>query len=509
MPVIDRYKKTFDFLKNPQRYESFCAELKTINAKNQCVTKGELNQLSVKYGLPKSAAFSIASFYGLIKIVEDAKVDDTVLRCCAPACNDNDENFSVSECAHCLGLCDNAPAAIINGKQVTITESGTKEIDKAKILNNKNEKTFLFSPEQCAYYFGRLWDLLLENPDEIISKVSEANLTGRGGAGFPMDKKLETVRNKDGEKIVICNADESEPFVFKDRAIIENNPYSVLSGLILAAHCVGSSEIVIYIRGEYTWQKQILTDTINLFKKEMDEKKLKSFDFRVISGAGAYVCGEETALINSAEGKRGNPEGKPPYPAEAGYRGRPTLLSNVETFAWIFEILDKGIVHAGKRVFSLSGDVKNSGIFESDLNISVNDILKKYGGVSGKKQGFALCGGASGFFIHPENYNLSLSELYQSEAGITSLYFSDDTNTLKDVMLYILRFFADESCGQCIPCFAGYKRIYDMLNDSSRVEQEALAIAESMSASTLCGLGKSVLTPLKSYFKLKKRNSCG
>jgi len=509
MPVIDRYKKKFDFLKNPGSYENFFAELKAINSKNQRVTKGELNQLSVKYGLPKSTVFSIASFYGLIKIAEDTASQDNILRCCAPACNVNHKNITDAECVHCIGLCDNAPAAVKNGKQVTITENGTKEADKAKILNNQKEKTFLLSPDQCEYYPERLRVLLAKEPDEIISKVSQANLTGRGGAGFPAGKKLETVRNTDGETIVICNADESEPFVFKDRGIIENNPYSVLSGLILAAYCVGSSEIVIYIRGEYTRQKQIVTDTINLFKKEMDEKKLKSFDFRVISGAGAYVCGEETALINSAEGKRGNPETKPPYPAEAGYIGRPTLLSNVETFAWIFEILDKDIVNAGKRVFSLSGDVKNSGIFESDLNISVNDILKKYGGVFGKKQGFALCGGASGFFIHPENYNLPLSELYQSEAGITSLYISDDANSIKDVMLYILRFFADESCGQCIPCFAGYKRIYDMLNDSSRVEQEALAIAESMSASTLCGLGKSVLTPLKSYFELKKRNSCG
>lgn len=507
MPVIDRYKKSLDCLKNPQRYESFFAELKTINEKNQKITKHELNQLSVKHGLPKSSAFSIASFYGFVRIVEDTERQNNILRCCSPACDIKDKNITGAECTHCIGLCDNAPAAIINGKQVTITESGTKEIDKAKILNNKNEKTFLFSPEQCAYYFGRLWDLLLKNPDEIISKISRANLTGRGGAGFSAGKKLEMVRNTDGEKIAICNADESEPFVFKDRGIIENNSYSVIAGLILAAHCVGSSEIIIYIRGEYTRQKQILMEVINLFKEAIDKQKLANINFRIISGAGAYVCGEETALINSAEGKRGNPESKPPYPAENGYRNKPTLVSNVETFAWIFEILDKDIAHADKRIFSLSGDVKNRGIFEADLSISVNDVLSKYSGSPGKKQGFALCGGASGFFIHPEDYDTSLSEFYQSDAGITSLYISDDANTIKDVMLYILRFFADESCGQCIPCFTGYKRIHDMLLDSCNAEEEALAIAEAMSASTLCGLGKSVLTPLKSYFKFIKRNS--
>jgi len=506
MPVIDRYKKTLDCLKIPQHYESFFAELKAINEKNQRITKHELNKLSVKHGLPKSTAFSIASFYGLVRIVEDTKNQGNILRCCAPACNINDKNIKDAECVHCIGLCDNAPAAIINGKQVTITESGTKEIDKAKILNNKNEKTFLLSPEQRAYYFEHLRNLLLKNSDEIISKISQANLKGRGGAGFPTGRKLETVRNASGEKIVICNADESEPFVFKDRGIIENNPYSVIAGIILAAHCVGSSEIIIYIRGEYTRQKQILMEVVNLFKQAMDKQRLANIDFRVISGAGAYVCGEETALINSAEGKRGNPESKPPYPAENGYRNKSTLLSNVETFAWIFEILDKDMALADKRIFSLSGDVKKRGIFEADLNISVNGILHQYGGSPVKKQGFALCGGASGFFIHPEDYDIPLSKLYQSDAGIASLYFSDDANSIKDVMLYILRFFADESCGQCIPCFSGYKRLHDLLRDSCDAE-EALAIAEAMSASTLCGLGKSVLTPLKSYFKFIKRNA--
>jgi len=472
MPVIDRYKKTFDCLKNLQSYENFFAELKGINAKNQRVTKGELNKLSVKYGLPKSTAFSIASFYGLIKIVEDAEVENTILRCSAPACNMDHKNVTDAECVHCIGLCDNAPAAIINGKQVKITENGTIEADKAKILNNQKEKTFLLSPDKCEYYTERLRNLLTKEPDEIISKISEANLTGRGGAGFPTGRKLETVKNADGKKIVICNADESEPFVFKDRGIIENNPYSVLAGLILAAHCAGSSEIVIYIRGEYTRQKRILKEAINLFTREMDEKKLGNVDFRIISGAGAYVCGEETALINSAEGKRGNPESKPPYPAEEGYRNKPTLLSNVETFAWIFEILDKNIMNADKKVFSLSGDVKNRGIFEAGLNISVNDILNKYSGGFSEKQGFALCGGASGFFIHPEDYDIPLSELYQSDAGITSLYISEDSRTLKDVMLYILRFFADESCGQCIPCFTGYERIHDMLSDYCDVEKK-------------------------------------
>lgn len=509
MPVIDKYKKTFHFLKNPHTYESFFAELKEINAKNRCITKKELNRLSIKYGLPKSTVFSIASFYGLIKIVEDTKDKDTVLHCCASACNVNSKNNTDTEYVHCLGLCDNAPSAVINGKQVTVTESGTRETDKSKILNNEKEKTFLLSPDEDKYYLERLRKILNKEPDEIISKVSEANLTGRGGAGFPTGKKLETVKSDRGKKIVICNADETEPFVFKDRGIIENNPYSVLAGIILAAYCTGSSEIVIYIRGEYIKQKQILTETANLFKKGMDENRLRSVDFRIVSGAGAYVCGEETALINSAEGKRGNPESKPPYPAEAGYRNKPTLLSNVETFAWIFEILDKDIVHASKRVFSLSGDVKNRGIFESDLNISVNDILNKYSGGFSKKQSFALCGGASGFFIHPEDYDIPLSKLYQSAAGITSLYISGDSSTLKDVMLYILRFFADESCGKCIPCFTGYKRIHEILNNSSDAEKESLGIAESMAASTLCGLGTSALKPLKSYFQLIKRDSCG
>lgn len=480
-------------MKHEECLKSFLESAKNVQNSKGAISNKEMKNLAVKFGIPDSMALSILSFYEMIKY----KKSDKPSMCNGPGCSHKNITHQDVNIVKCLGLCDNTNPAIYHNKQVSFLGEEISKIQNVKILNNVKEN-FLLNSHKKKYYTSKINELLKKTPDELIEKILSSNLKGRGGAAFPTIKKIASARNSSGDKILICNFDESEPFVFKDRGIVEHNPFAVISGMIITAKLIGAKDIFVYIRGEYVKQKGIIDDNLSFFRRHYSD-----YNFFTISGAGAYVCGEETALMESIEGKRGHPRKKPPFPFENGVFGKPTLVLNVETLGWIFEILGNDLKNADKRVFCITGDIKQKGIFESDGTLSINEIVFKYakGYIYDSKEYFALIGGASGFFVGKDYFDSTLKELMKGKNGAGSIFIFDGSKKLKEVMLYILKFFANESCGQCNPCFMGYKKLFNLIENDDLIE--ALNLSKSMCDSTICGLGKAGIAPVSSYCSFK------
>ncbi|HNQ70282.1 MULTISPECIES: NADH-quinone oxidoreductase subunit NuoF [Mesotoga] len=362
-------------------------------------------------------------------------------------------------------------------------------------------------------------------PEEVIEELKKSNLRGRGGAGFPTGLKWEfTQKVRSDEKFVICNADEGEPGTFKDRLIMEGDPHSVIEGMVIAGYAVGASKGYIYIRGEYFESVSSLRDAINkayeygLLGQSVLGTEF-SFDLSVRLGAGAYVCGEETALIESIEGKSGRPRLKPPYPPVSGLYDKPTVVNNVETFACVPPIIDKGAgwfrsigtqSSPGTKVFSLCGDLVKRGIVEVPMGTSVRDLVHKFGGgiSKGRTLKMVQTGGAAGTFIKPEEMDaeLDFDSFKKSGASLGSgvILAIDETHCAVDIAKNLMEFFAHESCGKCSPCREGTRVIVHILNEFSKgrgtVEMfnQLYDISETMEESSFCGLGQSVPIPLRS-----------
>ncbi|MGD9908448.1 MAG: NADH-quinone oxidoreductase subunit F, partial [Mesotoga sp.] len=344
-------------------------------------------------------------------------------------------------------------------------------------------------------------------------------------AGFPTGLKWEfTQKVRSDEKFVICNADEGEPGTFKDRLIMEGDPHSVIEGMVIAGYAVGASKGYIYIRGEYFESVSSLRDAINkayeygLLGQSVLGTEF-SFDLSVRLGAGAYVCGEETALIESIEGKSGRPRLKPPYPPVSGLYDKPTVVNNVETFACVPPIIDKGAgwfrsigtqSSPGTKVFSLCGDLVKRGIVEVPMGTSVRDLVHKFGGgiSKGRTLKMVQTGGAAGTFIKPEEMDaeLDFDSFKKSGASLGSgvILAIDETHCAVDIAKNLMEFFAHESCGKCSPCREGTRVIVHILNEFSKgrgtVEMfnQLYDISETMEESSFCGLGQSVPIPLRS-----------
>lgn len=495
MPITQKKIRFLTSIKNDENFIHFLNAAKNIQDRQGLLKLEDIKKIANSYGISDSVAMSILSFYEMLKFEKSSPKNI----CKVPGCFTESTNLDNCQFKNCLGLCDYDNPAIYNGKQVSFKNNKASEIGKTKILNQNSDNLCLLNCSDINYYFERLENLLKIQPDKLIEKITISNLTGKGGAKFPTGKKLVITRQNKGEKFVICNADESEPFVFKDRGIIDNNPYAVVSGMILAAHMVDAKEIYIYVRGEYIRQKEVLKETIKSF-----QNKFTQFNFKIVSGVGAYVCGEETALIESIEGKRGHPRKKPPFPGESGLFNKPTLIFNVETMGWIFEIIDKDLNLADKSIFCIAGEVKTKGIFETNGSNSINEIVTNFcsGFINENDDYFALIGGASGFFIDKREFDLPIKNLFEKGACIGSIYILSGFNRLKDIMVYIAGFLAEESCGQCNPCFLGYSKLKNLII-TDRYD-EAFSLSSYISKSTLCGLGKSSVQPLLSYINIIK-----
>ena len=395
----------------------------------------------------------------------------------------------------------------------------------------------VIDPEVIDEYIGRdgykamAKALSAMSPDDIIDEILEAGLRGRGGAGFPTGKKWKICKDQPGdEKYIICNADEGDPGAFMDRSIVESDPHAVLEGMIIGAKAIGAHEGFIYIRNEYPLALKRLLLAIDEARAYglLGEDILGSgfsFDISVHRGAGAFVCGEETSLINSLEGKLPQPRVKPPYPAQSGYRGKPTNINNVETFANVPRIIQHGAkwfnsigteTSKGTKVFSLVGKVNNTGLVEVPMGITLQEIIYDIGGgiPNDKKFKAVQTGGPSGGCIPEELLDIPVDYESLAKAGCImgsgGMIVMDETTCMVEVARYFLSFTQEESCGKCVPCRIGTKRMLETLTricdgegreeDIDLLEELAYAIKDS----ALCALGQTapnpVLTTLK-YFK--------
>jgi len=382
-------------------------------------------------------------------------------------------------------------------------------------------------------YEALLTALTSMTPVEVIEQVTKSGLRGRGGAGYPTGLKWSTVakaRSQNNQKFVICNADEGDPGAFMDRSVLESDPQRVLEGMAIAAYAVGASHGYIYVRAEYPLAiKRLKTaikqaENLGLLGNNICETRF-SFRIDIRLGAGAFVCGEETALINSVEGKRGTPRPRPPYPAQEGLWGAPTLINNVETYANIAPIVRKGGAwyagigtekSKGTKVFALAGRVQNTGLIEVPMGIKLRDIIFRLGGgiPDGRQFKAAQTGGPSGGCV-PEQY-LDMPVDYESLAKVGSIMGSgglivmDDSSCMPDVAKYFMDFCRTESCGKCAPCRVGTTHMHNLLEKitSGVAGEKELALLEELctvvSQTSLCGLGQTAPNPVVStlrYFR--------
>ncbi|MCW3490136.1 NADH-quinone oxidoreductase subunit NuoF [Dethiobacter alkaliphilus] len=369
------------------------------------------------------------------------------------------------------------------------------------------------------------------HPTEVVNEIKESGLRGRGGGGFPTATKWEFCsKAKSNKKYIICNADEGDPGAFMDRSLLEGDPHSVLEGMIIAGYAIGADEGYLYIRAEYPLAIKRIRNAINQAKELglLGENILGSgfnMELKIKEGAGAFVCGEETALIASIEGERGVPRSRPPFPAVKGLFGKPTIINNVETLANIPYIIDQGAQtfasvgtdkSKGTKVFALTGKVKNSGLVEVPMGISVREIVYEIGGgtFEGKKFKAVQTGGPSGGCLPESKLDLPIDYDSLASAGTImgsgGLVVMDEDSCMIDVAKYFLTFTRKESCGKCTPCREGTMRLLEMLEKITAGEGEMAdldrleRLAKTIKTSALCGLGQTAPNPILStlqYFR--------
>jgi NADH-quinone oxidoreductase subunit F len=438
------------------------------------------------------------------------------------------------ERAPCLGLCEHAPALLVQGAAVARADQETWE----DLVAGKGRRPFTVLGGSIAVItancgLGRTISLqeyldrggyqalrkaIQIGPPAVIEEIKASGLVGRGGAAFPTGLKLESAAKASGRpKYMVCNADEAEPGTFKDRVLMEDDPHTVLEGMIIAAYTVGASKGYIYIRGEYLQPYQVMTRAVEEAREAgfLGNDILDSdfsFDIELRRGAGAYICGEETALFESIEGKRGFPRVKPPFPTTHGLFGKPTVINNVETLANIPLILRKGASHyrklgteksPGPKLFCVSGDVLRPGLYEVPFGIPFRHLLFDLaGGIRpGHQFQGALFGGAAGAFAVESDLDIPLTFEDLRAAGLPLgsgvITVFDETRDLRDVLRRLAHFFAEESCGKCYPCQIGTQRQYEIIEriatgqvlpgDWERLQD----VGWTMSDSSLCGLGQT------------------
>jgi len=394
-----------------------------------------------------------------------------------------------------------------------------------------------YNPESIDEYlalggYNKVKKALQKNPVDIIDLLIDAKLRGRGGAGFPTGLKNkftnESVCERCVQKYIVCNADEGEPGTFKDRVIMEQDPHVLIEGLIIAAFAIGATKGYIYVRGEYTKSIQMLQVALQQAKEKgfLGENMLNTgfdLDIEIKLGAGSYLCGEELTLLESLEGKRGYPRIKPPFPAEKGLFGMPTLINNVETFAHLPYIIEHGAAHyksmgteksPGTKIFTISGDVNKPGYYETPMGVTLRSLIDDLAGgmKDNKKFKAAILGGAAGTFVDETVLDTSMGFDTLKEKGAVlgsgAIIVMSEERSIFDMTYSILEFFKHESCGKCVPCRIGTAQLMIMMDKAkenstikSQVLDQLIYEADYMAKNSLCPLGQSPILPLKSLKK--------
>jgi formate dehydrogenase len=418
--------------------------------------------------------------------------------------------------APCMGACDRAPVVAVG--HVQVPQSSPDKV-AAAVAAGAHAHAYHGSKDFAAYQADGGYALLRSclaggrSRDDIIKAVSDAGLRGLGGAGFPTGRKWTLVRAEPAPRLMAVNADEGEPGTFKDRYYLERDPHRFIEGMLIAAWVVEASEAYIYLRDEYPEIRLMLIDEL----AKVEAAGLTKYTrLELRRGAGAYICGEESAMIESIEGKRGLPRHRPPYVAQVGLFGRPTLEQNVETLFWVRDIVEKGAAwftsygrrdRKGLRSFSVSGRVKNPGVKLAPAGISARELIEEYcGGVAdGHTFKAYLPGGASGGILPASMADLPLDfgtlEPYGCFVGSHAVVILSDRDDMKAVALNLMKFFEDESCGQCTPCRAGTEKAAKLMAAGPWNEALLGELATAMRDASICGLGQAAPNPLVSVLK--------
>ncbi|MER9236897.1 NAD(P)H-dependent oxidoreductase subunit E [Mesorhizobium sp. M0622] len=513
----------------PRRRDLLIEFLHLIQDKYGCLSAGHLRALAEDMRLSQAEVYEVASFYDHFDVVKEGMVPPaplTIRVCDSISCMLAGAESLVAELAAgidpsvvrvvrapCMGRCAGAPAARI----------GDHEVDHATVESllgmAKSGDTKVVVPDYTtfeAYRAAGGYKLLQKVRDgglataEIIASMQSAGLRGLGGAGFPAGKKWEFVRSYPGPRLMSINGDEGEPGTFKDRVYLERDPHRTLEGALIAAHAVEAERIYFYMRDEYPAVLHILRTEIEAL--EMTGIAKPGF-IELRRGAGAYICGEESAMLESIEGKRGLPRHRPPYIAEVGLFGRPTLNHNVETLWWIRDIVEKGAEwfaalgkpgHPGVRSWSVSGRVKNPGVKLAPAGVTVRELIEDHCGGMQDGHDFKayLPGGASGGILPASMGDIPLDfggELATQGAfvGSHAVVVFSDKDSAKAATVNLLKFFKHESCGQCTPCREGTGKMVSLLQKDGALNEAALRDLETvMRDSSICGLGQAAPNPV-------------
>jgi formate dehydrogenase beta subunit len=509
--------------------------LHVIQDAEKCLPASLMHALAEWMRIPMAEVYEVATFYAHFDVVGDgeprpAKV--TIRVCDSLSCMlagseallkalESEAMADVRVVrAPCIGSCDTAPAV----------EVGHHHVDHASVVKVKalvaSGHTHAVIPKYAGYAayvaaggYARL-KVCLANPaqvEAVVATLSDANLRGLGGAGFPTGRKWGLVRQTKGPRLMAVNGDEGEPGTFKDRYYLERNPHQFLEGMLIAAWAVEATEVFIYMRDEYPAVLEILARELAVLDKAGLTKHTK---VSIRRGAGAYICGEESAMIESIEGKRGIPRHRPPYVAQVGIFDRPTLVNNVETLYWIPDILNKGAAWfaaqggdpasnkggKGARSYSVSGRVAKPGVVLAPAGTTVRELIALCGGMlSGHTFKGYLPGGASGGILPAKLGDVPLDfgtlEQYGCFIGSHAVVVLSDRDNMKAVAVNLMEFFEDESCGQCTPCRNGTEKAVKLMGAKVWDKKLLADLAQVMRDASICGLGQAASNPLTSVIK--------
>ena len=543
-------RKALEFNKGRQSDESAIQELKNlipneylrqrdmlieslhlIQDKYKCLKPRHLTALAELTNLPLTEVYEVASFYAHFDIYKEDDIDPptTTIRVCdSITCEMNGckslekklkdnlpDDVRVVR-APCMGRCHQAPVVEVGKKHfgnadLTIVKNALDRKDTKPVIPN------YISFENYLNKGGyKLLKECIENkrdPMKLIEEMEQSGLRGLGGAGFPTGKKWRFVRAEKKPRLMAINGDEGEPGTFKDHHYLSKDPHRFLEGMLIAAWVVEASDVYIYMRDEYP-------DVIKFLKKEINilENKIPNINTRIHfrRGAGAYICGEESSMLESLEGKRGLPRHKPPFPSQVGLFGRPTLIHNIETVFWVREILEKGAVwfsshglngRKGLRTFSVSGRINNPGVKLAPAGITIRQLIDEYCGGIQKGHAFKayLPGGASGGILPANLDSIPLDfdtlQEYGCFIGSAAIVILSDKDDMKEIAKNLMFFFHDESCGQCTPCRNGTDKALKLMNKDSWDLDLLKELSSVMMDASICGLGQAAPNPLLSVIK--------
>ncbi len=510
----------------PRKPDMLIEYLHLIQDKYKHLSASHLAALAREMRLAMAEVYEVATFYhhfDIVKEGETAPAPLTVRVCDGIACELKGAGSLQSELltkfgggvrvitAPCVGACDRAPVAVVGQNQIHDATVSTvvEAVETGHTKPQTNAYTDLVAYQAAGGY--RLWAACLAGTNDresICDIVDGSGLRGLGGAGFPTARKWRFLKDTPKPRLVAINADEGEPGTFKDRFCLETDPHRVLEGILIAAWAVEAEAVYIYLRDEYPHIRDIL---IQEMAKLQDAKLTGGITIHLRRGAGAYICGEESAMLESIEGKRGLPRNRPPFPAQRGLFGRPTLINNVETMFWLRDIIEKGsdwYQDQGRpHYFSVSGRVNNPGVKCVPAGVTANQLINDYcGGMEDGHSFFAfLPGGASGGLLPADKGDVPLDfgtlDEYGCFIGSSAVVIFSQDDSVRDICKNLIHFFEDESCGQCTPCRVGCEKMLKLIDKPVWDKDLIKELSDTMRDASICGLGQAAPNPVLSALR--------